>query len=529
MAVELTLFVLLMVASFVALVARRFRVPYTVALVVAGLGLGTLPSDVTWIDLDAVRLTPELLFNIFLPVLLFEAAFHLSWSKFRANLRAILLLAVPGVIVAIGLGGLFAYWLEPLADVAVPFGVAMLFAAILAATDPVSVIALFKELGVPKRLAVVMEGESLLNDAVSVVVFTVLSVVLGLRAEGEEVTAFWIGRFLLWEIVVALAVGAGVGLFASWVTTLIDDHLIEIMLTTIAAFGSYLVASGLHASPVLAVVAAGMACGNVGARYGMTPSNRVAVGSFWEYAVFVANGFVFLLLGKEIDLARMFGHVVPIVIAWISLTASRAVVIVSVDQLLARTSEKLEPRWGAVLVWGGLRGSLSMVLALSLPRSFEHRDLVLDLTFGVVLMSILLQGPTMTAVLRWAGAVAGGTEHGTYVRLRASLRAVRASLRRLDEMRSAGEVHERTYDALRSALGGREAELAEALAELDASAADAQAREQAKVRKQLLEVERGVIQDIAASGDAPDEVVKALLDDLAARERSESLPEVPAK
>jgi CPA1 family monovalent cation:H+ antiporter len=301
------------------------------------------------------------------------------------------------------------------------------------------------------------------------------------------------------------------------------------MLTTIAAFGSYLVASGLHASPVLAVVAAGMACGNVGARYGMTPSNRVAVGSFWEYAVFVANGFVFLLLGKEIDLARMFGHVVPIVIAWISLTASRAVVIVSVDQLLARTSEKLEPRWGAVLVWGGLRGSLSMVLALSLPRSFEHRDLVLDLTFGVVLMSILLQGPTMTAVLRWAGAVAGGTEHGTYVRLRASLRAVRASLRRLDEMRSAGEVHERTYDALRSALGGREAELAEALAELDASAADAQAREQAKVRKQLLEVERGVIQDIAASGDAPDEVVKALLDDLAARERSESLPEVPAK
>ncbi len=518
MAVENTLFVLLIVASVVALAARRLRVPYTVALVVVGLGLGTLPAEITWIDLDAVRLTPELLFNVFLPVLLFEAAFHLSWTKFRANLRAILLLAVPGVLAAVGLGGFFAYELEPLADVSVPFGVALLISSVLAATDPVSVVALFKELGVPKRLSVVMEGESLLNDAVGVVAFTVVCATLGLGHGEEPVTPMWVARFLLWEVVVGVGVGAAVGLLVSWVTTLVDDHLIEIMLTTIAAFGSYLIASAAHASPVLAVVAAGMACGNVGARYGMTPSNRIAVGSFWEYAVFVANGYVFLLVGKEIELFRMLGHVVPVLIAWASLTAARAIVIVVVERVLARTAEKLERRWSAVLTWGGLRGSLSMVLALSLPTSFEHRDLVLDLTFGVVLVSILVQGPTMGALLRWAGAIRGGAHHAEYARLRTSLRAVRAALRRLDEMLSRGEVHEQAYDTLRASLGGREADLEESLAQLDPTAMKAREAETRRLQKQLIEVERGVVQELAASGDAPDEVIRGLLDDMSERE-----------
>lgn len=139
-----TLFALLIVASIVAMLARRLKLPYTVTLVMAGLVLGALEAKVTWVDLDAIRLTPELLFDLFLPALLFEAAFHLSWPKFRQNLKAILLLAVPGVVVAIGLGGLIAYELEPLAEAELPLTVAFLFVAMCAATDPVSVIALFK-------------------------------------------------------------------------------------------------------------------------------------------------------------------------------------------------------------------------------------------------------------------------------------------------------------------------------------------------------------------------------------------------
>lgn len=409
---ELLAFFLLVVASLVAILARRLGVPYTVALVIAGLGLGIAAPHVDFLDLDRVHLSPELLFRIFLPILLFEAAFHLSWQRFRENLLGIALLAVPGVVAAVGIGGLFAYLLEPLARTPLPFSVALLFVAMLAATDPVSVVAMFKELGVPKRLAVLVEGESLLNDGIGVVAFIVTSAMLGLDPNVPSVTAEWIGRFLFWEIVAGLGAGILVGLLVSYAQTLVDDHLIEIMLTTLAAFGSYLLASAMHASPVLSVVAAGMACGNVGARIGMTPANKVAVVSFWEYAVFAANSFVFLLLGKEIELVRLLDHTLSIVLAWVALLASRAIVIGLVERVLVRTDERLPWSWVAVLVWGGLRGSLSMVLALSLPRDFPHREVLVDLTFGVVLLSILLQGTTMGALLRRIGVLEEGPSEG---------------------------------------------------------------------------------------------------------------------
>lgn len=512
-----TLFFLLIVASVVAMLARRLRLPYTVTLVVAGLALGTLEEELDFVNLEAIHLTPELLFTLLLPALLFEAAFHLSWPKFKENLRAILILAVPGVIAAIGIAGLLAYWLEPLAEAELPLMVAFLFVAMCAATDPVSVIALFKELGVPKRLAVLMEGESLLNDGIAVVAFIVLSAVLGISHTGEEVSAMWAARFLLWEIVVGLGVGAAVGLAVSYVTTLVTDHLIEIMLTTIAAFGSYLLAEAAHGSPVLAVVAAGMATGNVGARYGLTPTNRIAVESFWEYAVFAANSFVFLLLGKEIDLWRMFGHWGPILVAWVSLTAARAIVIFGVERLLARTTERLPPRWSAVLIWGGLRGSLSMVLALSLPRSFEHREILVDLVFGVVLLSILVQGLTMSPLLRWSGAIAGGTRHLEYMKLRGKLRAARAALRRLDESLTKGEIHQSTYDRLRAGLSGREASLEEQIESLTPGSEERLADELSRAEAQLFDTEREAIQEAAKAGLVTDEVARELLEDVLAR------------
>lgn len=517
MTVASTLFALLIVASVVAMLARRLALPYTVTLVIAGLLLGYLEANVEWVDLDAVRLTPELLFDLFLPALLFEAAFHLSWPKFRQNLRAILLLAIPGVLVSIALGGVLAYWLEPLASAPLPLMVAFLFVAMLAATDPVSVIALFKELGVPKRLAVLMEGESLLNDGVAVVAFVVVGAMLGLQPQPEAVTPFWVARFLLWEIVVGLAIGAAVGLAVSYVTTLVTDHLVEIMLTTIAAFGSYLFADAAHASPVLAVVAAGMATGNVGARYGLTPTNKIAVESFWEYAVFAANSMVFLLLGKEIDLWRMLSHWLPILIAWGVLTFARSAVIFAVDRALARTPERLPPRWASILVWGGLRGSLSMVLALSLPTTFAQRDLLIDLTFGVVLVSILVQGLSMSSVLRWAGAIQGGERRDDYLRLRGRLRATRAALRHLDESIANGEIHESTYDQLRAQLSGREAEIEEALEGL-ATASEAREAELAHARERILEVEREAIQEAESSGALEGSVARALLDEITERQ-----------
>ncbi len=516
-----TLFVLLIVSSVVAMIARRLKLPYTVTLVVAGLGLGAFEQQLDFVQLDLIRLTPELLFSLFLPALLFEAAFHLSWPKFRANIRAILLLAVPGVLAAIGIAGLLAYWLEPLAEAELPLMVAFLFVAMCVATDPVSVIALFKELGVPKRLAVLMEGESLLNDGIAVVAFIVLSAVLGLSHTEETVNATWAARFLLWEVVVGLGIGALVGLAVSYVTTLVSDHLIEIMLTTIAAFGSYLLATAAHGSPVLAVVAAGMATGNVGARFGLTPTNRIAVESFWEYAVFAANSFVFLLLGKEIDLARMLSHWAPILLAWVVLMVARAIVIFVVERVLSRTSERLPPRWAAVLTWGGLRGSLSMVLALSLPATFEHREMLIDLTFGVVLISILVQGLTMSPLLRWSGAIEGGTFNREYMRLRGQLRAVRAALHGLDESLAKGEIHASTYEQIRVGLTGREASLEEAIDNLAPTAETLRAEEMKRTNARLVDVEREALQQAAKAGLISDDVLKELLEEITVRTLNE--------
>lgn len=512
-----TLILLLVAATAVAMIVQRLKMPYTVALVLAGLALGYLTDAYPTIGLAQMRLTPDLLFTVFLPILLFEAAFHLSWRKFRENIRAILLLAVPGVAASIGIAGALAWIFEPWAAVDLPLAVAFLFVAMLAATDPVSVIALFKELGVPKRLAVLMEGESLLNDGVAVVAFMAIAAALGIHMPGEAVTAGWVAQFFLWEVGLGVVIGIVVGLVVSYLTTLIDDHLVEIMLTTLAAFGSYLIASALHSSGVLAVVAAGMACGNVGARYGMTPTNRIAVESFWEYAVFAANSLVFLLLGKEIELARLVSRAAPILIAWGALSLARAIVIYSVAALLKRTRERIPPRWPTVLFWGGLRGSLSMVLALSLPAEFAQRDLLVDLVFGVVLVSILVQGLTMSGVLRWAGAIASGAEGRPYMRARGGLRATREALQRLDQSLSKGDISQETYDVLRERLGGRLVEYEEKLRQLEPSFEHARVEELRRTKAMLLDAEREAVQKALKEGVVSDDVAKELLREIDAR------------
>ena len=537
--IEGTIIALMVAATAVAMIVQRLKLPYTVALVLAGLALGGLQYASPGLGLAQLRLTPELLFSLFLPLLLFEAAFHLSWRKFRQNLFAILLLAVPGVLAAIALAGALAFIFEPFAEVDLPLTVAFLFVAMLAATDPVSVIALFKELGVAKRLAVLMEGESLLNDGVAVVAFMALAAVLGIHMPGEVVTAGWVATFFLWEVGLGIVIGVAVGLLVSYLATLVHDHLIEIMLTTLAAFGSFVIAEALHASFVLAVVAAGMACGNVGARYGMTPTNRIAVASFWEYAVFVANSFVFLLLGKEMDLARLWALAIPILIAWAVLMAARTVVITLVTGALRKSSERLPPRWPTVLVWGGLRGSLSMVLAVSIPETFAQRQLLIDLVFGVVLVSIMVQGLTMAPVLRWAGVVGGGPEKRAYMRIRGAMRATRDALARLDLSLSRGDISDQTHELFRERLGGRLAELEEAMTQLEPHMDTVRAEEIRRANDQLLDAEREAVQSAQKEGLITEDVAKELLreidvrglgvDDLIAQQQKRAIaaPEPP--
>ena len=275
---------LLLVVTVVALVVRRFNIPYTVALVVVGLLL-TLQSPAR------ISLTPELILALFVPPLVFEAAFHINFEDLRRNLTSILVFAIPGVILTMFIVGGLLTLATNLSLVS-----AVVFGALIAATDPVSVVAIFRTLGVPKRLSVLIEGESLFNDGTAIVLFS-LALTVALTGHFNLLTS--VGDFLRVSVG-----GVLIGIVLGWVISLliarVDDYLVETTLTTLLAFGSYLLAERLQFSGVLAVVAAGLINGNLGP-CGMSPTTRIVLFNFWEYVAFLANSLIFLLLGLQIN------------------------------------------------------------------------------------------------------------------------------------------------------------------------------------------------------------------------------------
>lgn len=396
-----TLIVLFCIATAVAVAVRWLRIPYTVALVVTGLVLGAFHT------VDPPHLTKELLFSVFLPGLLFEAAFHVDFAIFRKLWAGITALAVPGVVAAIGITALVVTAALRGLGIVPSFeaGTALVFAALIAATDPVAVTALFRQLHAPTELRVLIESESLLNDGTAVVFLSlVLSYVAGVPASG--------GR-LVGEFIVVAGGGAVVGLALAGVIMLVirrvDDPMIEIALTTIAAYGSFVLAEEFHVSGVIATVAAGMLCGNYGKFHAGSTATHDALESFWEYIAFALNSVVFLLIGFEVSVASLAASWREITIAYVAVLFARAVIVFGgwfVWQGLRRGRGMLmPPSWSAVLVWGGLRGALSMVLALALSSALPNRDLVVTMTAGVVLLSLLVQGLTMAPLLRRLGLV----------------------------------------------------------------------------------------------------------------------------
>jgi monovalent cation:H+ antiporter, CPA1 family len=390
--------VLFCVAIAVALAVRPLRVPYAVALVIVGLVLaaGGLVAP--------PHLTKDLLFSVFLPGLLFEAAFHLDSGVFGRLWLGITGLAIPGVVAAIALTALIVS--ASLRGLGISPGftwsTGLVFAALIAATDPVAVTAVFRRLSIPKELLTLIEGESLLNDGTAVVF---LSLVLGYVAGETTSGAGLLGQFLLvggGGVAVGLAVG---GTIAALIRR-IDDAMIEIALTVIAAYGSFALAEGLHISGVIATVAAGMVCGNDGRRVGMSATTRASLESFWEFVAFALNSMVFLLLGFEVSATALVTSWREILIAYAAVLLTRAIMVFGgwfVARHVWRSRPRLPASWRVVVVWAGLRGALSMVLALALSSSIANRDLIVTMTAGVVLCSLVVQGLTMAPLVKRLG------------------------------------------------------------------------------------------------------------------------------
>lgn len=377
--------ILLFIAAIVAMMARLLKIPYTIALVLAGIALAISPFR------PEINLSKELIFTVFLPPLIYEAALYIRWAELRRDFPVILAFATLGVLLSAGVTAVGMHFI-----VAWQWESAILFGVLIAATDPVSVIATFKEAGVHGRLRLLVEAESLFNDSTAAVAFVIAMAF----ATGGQITLSGTLQTL------ALMVFGGIlcGLIVAGSVLLIagrtDDHLVEITLTTIAAYGSFLLAEHFHLSGVLASLTAGLLTGNIGSLGSISDKGRDAVESFWEYAAFAVNSLVFILIGIREAHQDFVGLLVPILVAILLVILGRALAIYPISVLFSRSTLQIKKSHQHILFWGGLRGALALALALGLPPEIPQRDEIVTIAFGVVGFSVIIQGLTITPLLR---------------------------------------------------------------------------------------------------------------------------------
>ncbi len=387
--------IVLSISLAVATTSRVFswlrQIPYTLLLVIVGLCLA-------FVNIRLVSLSPELILEIFLPPLLFEAAWNIRWKSLKESFTPVILLAILGVVISVS--GV-SFGLSYFTDLSLP--TALLIGASLSATDPVSVVALFRELGASKKLTTVMEGESLFNDGVAVVAFIILvGIPLGTQQFTVTNTIVQFGTF------VGVGVGAGllIGFGISYLTQRFDIPLVEQSLTLVSAYGTYLLTEKLGGSGVIGVVTVGIILGNFGSRIGMNPRTRLVVSEFWDFLAFFVNSIVFLLIGDQIEIRNLAVNFDLIIVAIISVVVSRFVsifVLCYISNLI--TVNDLNWREQTILWWGGLRGSVSIALALSVPVVLSGRQEVIETVFGVVLFTLLVQGLTTKFFLNKLGLI----------------------------------------------------------------------------------------------------------------------------
>ncbi|HEX8994807.1 MAG TPA: sodium:proton antiporter [Ktedonobacterales bacterium] len=409
-----TLTALLAVALLVALAARRLRFPYTLALAIVGLALGLSHLAPT------VSLQPEVVLFIFLPALLFEGAWNIEMPALLANWFIILLLAVPGLLIAVGVATLtlaLGAGFSPLD--------ALLLSAIVSPTDPIAVIALLRKLGMSARLRTIIEGESLFNDGVGAVTFTItLSVLLALRQAGASISSTQTLDLALrgaWLLIGGPLIGLALGFLVSRALRHIVDPLIETVATFITAYGVYLLADLAQTSGLLAVVMAGLMLGSYGRQVGLSDVAREPVDNVWDFVAYIATSLLFLALGVQLGGSLTGRTLIPVLWATLGVLVGRAIIVYGAllpYNAFARwyglrrrgapargRPTPVPASWRPLIVLSGLRGALSIALALSLPPALPNRGLLAGVVYGVVLITLLGQGIGMRALLpRWPGA-----------------------------------------------------------------------------------------------------------------------------
>ena len=482
----LVLSVSLSVATLPRIFSWFRRIPYTLMLVIVGLGLA-------FVDVRLVDLSPELILSIFLPPLLFEAAWNLKWLEVKQEFLPIALFAIGGVVIAIA--GI-AIGLYQFASLSLP--TALLLGASLSATDPVSVIALFRELGVGSRLSSVMEGESLFNDGMAVVAFSLL---VGLPLGETDLSAQTAIAQLIYVIGVGVGIGSLIGFGISYLTQRFDLPLVEQSLTLVAAYGVYLITEDLGGSGVIGVVTTGIILGNFGSRIGMNPRTRVIVTEFWEFLAFFVNSIVFLLIGDQIRFTVLAENWRIIAITLIAMLVTRAIAIYTLSALSNRfAAAPLPLSEQTVLWWGGLRGSVSIALALSVPVILPDRSEIIATVFGVVLFTLLVQGLTIDPLLKRLNLLGNQPLRQQYSEAIARLSALNRVLAYLDQAEQRPGIEPEFYQYQQALIKGEISRLETEIDQLQDEHPNLREFATEQLRSQLLAIEAEAYAEFVQAG-----------------------------
>jgi len=530
-ALPLAVFTLMLVSMGVFLLSRRFHVPYTVLLVFVGLVLVPLTQTSIFSYITTFHLTPEMLFFIFLPVLIFEAAYNMSIPQVMRQLRAITLLAVGGLLIAVFATAVFATAALHVIGVEVPFIALVLFGAIIAATDPVAVLALFKDYGAPRRLALLFEGESLFNDATAMALFVLVLEVIrnGTFIAHHDIPAA-AGLFMM-MIVGGAVFGLMMGAIFSKALQYTDRAHVHITLTMLVAHFTFLLTemisrseNGIHLSSIIATVVAAMVVGNYG-RYKMTPRTEEYLQQFWDYFAFVTNAIVFLLMGlifADIDVA-LRELAIPLAVIIIVVIVVRALSVYGVllpYNMFVSSSQRIPLTWQHLLSWGSLRGALAITMALMIPQDLHvpgwtlqtsPRDFLLALTIGCIYFTLFIKATTIPLLMRRLRITQRQPlEEVEYWEGRANLYAT--ALSQLQQLHAREHIEQCAYDTLHQRL---RAHYDRARTKLHAFIASDSAIVRRMLKLYAIGVEKRTLQNLYTYGEITERAYKKVLGKLA--------------
>ncbi|MFA4885767.1 MAG: cation:proton antiporter [Desulfotomaculaceae bacterium] len=493
------IFILLALSVGVTALAKRLNKPYPIALVIIGAAVGLLPIGGILEEIRNFFASDEVfrtaVISIFLPALLGEASLKLSYTEISQNRRPIILLAFLGTVLAYTITGGLSHLVLGL-----PVQTALVFGALMAATDPVSVISIFKNLGVNRRLAVIMEGESLINDGISVVLFKLsvfsLTFIASLGMWGAAV-----GVAVFFKVVVGgTLVGLSLGFLISQIGRYFDDYPLENAFSVVLFFGAYIIAEKIEVSGVIAVVAAGLVLGNYGKVIGMSPTTRFSISVFWDTIVLVANSLVFILVGLEISHINIVEHAFQILIAIILVVLGRGVAV-----YVSTLGFKLPKSYKHIINWGGLKGSLSLALALSLPLDFPGRETIIALTFSVVFFSLVVQGLTISPLIRVLGLQKTVSGLKEYEQLLFELQQAVAAVDELNRLYKEGQVSPQVFNKIEKETAERILGINQRLNGLYGKYPELLQEQEFNARKKLLYAEYASIEKLLGEGVLSDE------------------------